>query len=254
MLTLISPAKTLKEDLEFKTPFHTIPDFLSEAETLVKVLKTYSPSKLMKLMDINPKLAELNAGLFNRWSLPFSQENAKAAVLMFNGEVYNGLKASTLTMKDLEYAQDHLRILSGLYGLIRPLDIIQPYRLEMGTSLKVGRKKDLYAFWVDKISENINLEITGHKEKVLLNLASNEYFAALNPKKINARILSCTFKEERNGKYQFVTIFGKKARGLMTRFIIRNKIDKSDDLKHFEEEGYFFNERISKEDEWVFTR
>jgi uncharacterized protein len=208
----------------------------------------------MKLMDINPKLAELNASRFNRWSLPFTQENAKAAILMFNGEVYNGLKANTLSLKELKYAQDHLRILSGIYGILRPLDIIQAYRLEMGTGLKVGRKKNLYAFWGDKITENINRELAGHKEKVLLNLASIEYFGALNLKKINARILSCTFKEERNGKFQFVTIFGKKARGLMTRFIIQNRIEKAGDLKHFEEEGYFFNDRLSKENEWVFTR
>jgi cytoplasmic iron level regulating protein YaaA (DUF328/UPF0246 family) len=254
MLTLISPAKTLNEKIRLQTPAISIPEFLPEAEILINVLKKYPPSKLMKLMDINPKLAELNAGRYHRWSLPFTPDNAKPALLMFNGEVYNGLKAATLSSKELEYSQKHLRILSGLYGIICPLDIIQAYRLEMGTKLKVARKKDLYAFWGDKITDTINRELADHKQKVLLNLASNEYFAAINPKKINARILSCTFKEERNGKYQFVTIFGKKARGLMTRFIIQSRIDKAEDLKHFEEEGYFFNERISKEDEWVFTR
>jgi uncharacterized protein len=254
MLVLISPAKTLKENFEFKTPTTSIPEFLPEAETLVNILKNYSPSKLMKLMDINPKLAELTASRFNSWSLPFEPGNAKPAILMFNGEVYNGLKASSLSVKELGYAQNHLRILSGLYGIIRPLDIMQAYRLEMGTKLKAGRKKDLYAFWGDKITDSINRELAKHKEKVLLNLASKEYFAAVNTKKINARILTCTFKEERNGKYQFVTIYGKKARGLMTRFILQYHIDHVEDLKHFEEEGYYFNERISKEDEWVFTR
>jgi len=254
MLTLISPAKTLKDDINPKVPAHTLPEYLTEAEMLVSVLKKFSPPKLMQLMDINPKLADLNALRFSQWKLPFDKSNAKPALLMFNGEVYNGLKASTLSQKELEYAQDHLRILSGLYGVIRPLDIIRAYRLEMGTSLKVGRKKDLYAFWGEKLTENLNRELSGHKEKVLLNLASNEYFAAINPKKINARILSCTFKEERNGKYQFITIYGKKARGLMARFIIQNRIDKAEDLKHFDEEGYFFNERMSGEAEWVFTR
>jgi cytoplasmic iron level regulating protein YaaA (DUF328/UPF0246 family) len=254
MLTLISPAKTLNEKISLNSPGFTTPEFLPEAEIILNNLKKYSPSKLMKLMDINPKLAELNAGRFQRWSVPFTTDNAKPALLMFNGEVYNGLKAATLSLKELEYTQKHLRILSGLYGIIRPLDIIQAYRLEMGTKLKLGRKKDLYAFWGNKITDSINRELAAHKQNVLLNLASNEYFAAVNTKNINARILSCTFKEERNGKYQFVTIFGKKARGLMTRFIIQNRIDKAEDLKHFEEEGYFFNERISKEDEWVFTR
>jgi cytoplasmic iron level regulating protein YaaA (DUF328/UPF0246 family) len=254
MLTIISPAKTLNEKISPKVPILSQPEFLSEAGILVNTLKKYSPAKLMKLMDINPGLANLNTGRYSKWSLPFEPGNAKPALLMFNGEVYNGLKASTLSSKELAYAQDHLRILSGLYGVLRPLDIIQAYRLEMGTGLKVGRKKDLYAFWGDKITENINRELAAQKEKVLLNLASVEYFQAINPKKINARILSCTFKEERNGKYQFVTIFGKKARGLMTRFIIQNRIESAENLKHFEEEGYYFNERISKENDWVFTR
>ena len=254
MLTIISPAKTLNEKVDQKTPLFSIPEYLSEAGLLVDILKKYSPAKLMQLMDINPKLAELNASRFNRWTIPFDPSNAKPAILMFNGEVYNGLKGATLSQKELEYAQNHLRILSGLYGILRPLDIIQAYRLEMGTTLKAGKKKDLYAFWGDKITNSLNRELDSHKEKVLLNLASNEYFEVINPKKINARILSCTFKEERNGKLQFITLYGKKARGLMTRFIIQNRIDKAEDLKHFEEEGYFFNERVSGGDDWVFTR
>lgn len=254
MLTLISPAKTLNEKIETGIPDYTIPEFLNEAEIIINLLKTFSTSRLMKLMDINPKLAELNALRFNRWSVPFQPDNAKPAVLVFNGEVYNGLRANTLKASDLKFAQDHLRILSGLYGILRPLDIIKAYRLEMGTNLKVGKIKDLYAFWGIKLTETLNRELSGHREKVILNLASKEYFAALNPKKLDARILTCTFKEERNGKYQFVTIFGKKARGLMSRFMIQNRIDKAEDLKHFDEEGYFFNERISTKEEWIFTR
>jgi hypothetical protein len=254
MLTIISPAKNLRENIESNAPVLTVPEFLTEAEILINILRKYSPSKVMRLMDINPGLAQLNAGRYSRWSLPHDSGSGKPAILMFNGEVYNGLKATSLTPGELEYAQHHLRILSGLYGVIRPLDIIRAYRLEMGTSLKVGRKKDLYAFWGDKITGCINRELTHHAEKVLLNLASKEYFAAINRKKINGRILSCTFKEERNSKYQFITIFGKKARGLMTRFIIRNRINDPENLKHFDEEGYFFNERISTENDWVFTR
>ncbi len=254
MIVIISPAKNLNINMDFDAPFTTIPEFLTEAESVVNILKTYSPKKIMKLMDINSKLGELNTLRFRDWLLPFKPGNSKPAILMFNGEVYNGLKANTLSSAELEYAQKHLRILSGLYGVLRPLDLMQPYRLEMGTKLKVGRKKDLYGFWGDKITESINRELSGHKEKVFLNLASREYFESLNPGKINGRVLSCTFKEERNGKYQFVTIFGKKARGLMTGFIIKNQIDEVENLKHFDEEGYYFNERISTEREWVFVR
>lgn len=254
MLILISPAKTLKENITKSVPERTFPDLLAEAEIIANVLKKYNPAKLQKLMDINRGLAELNADRFTRWTLPFTAENSWPALLMFNGEVYNGLKADTLSVKDLAYAQDHLRILSGLYGVLRPLDVIQAYRLEMGTKIKIGRKIDLYAFWGEKLTETINTELDKHKEKVLINLASTEYFNAINTKKIKSRILTCTFKEERNGKLQFITIYGKKARGLMTRFIIKNKIEKPDDLKHFEEEGYFYNDRASKENDWVFSR
>jgi uncharacterized protein len=254
MLIILSPAKTLKENFKRGKLDFTLPEFTAESEILVNTLRKYSPRKLMELMDINPKLAELNANRFSRWNPDFTPENSLPALLMFNGEVYNGLKASTLAKKDLVYAQNHLRILSGLYGVLRPLDLMKPYRLEMGTPLKVGRKKDLYSFWGDKITACLNRELEGQKEKVLLNLASNEYSDAVNLKKIKARVLTCTFKEERNGKLQFITLYGKKARGLMTRFIIENRIDKAEDLKHFDLEGYFFNERMSKRDEWMFCR
>jgi uncharacterized protein len=254
MLIILSPAKTLKENFKPGKLDLTLPEFPAEAETLVKTLRKYSPRKLMELMDINPKLAGLNASRFSRWNSDFTPENSLPALLMFNGEVYNGLKASTLAKKDLVYAQNHLRILSGLYGVLRPLDLMKPYRLEMGTPLKVGRKKDLYSFWGDKLTACLNRELEGHKEKVLLNLASNEYSDAVNFKKIKARVLTCTFKEDRNGKLQFITLYGKKARGLMTRFIIKNRIDKAEDLKHFDLEGYFFNERMSRGDDWMFSR
>ncbi|MCB8998952.1 MAG: peroxide stress protein YaaA [Bacteroidales bacterium] len=254
MLILLSPAKTLNENFDYSSDLYSLPDFLSESEILVNKLKTFSAKKLTGLMNINPKLAELNAGRFAHWSLPFEPGIAKPALLMFNGEVYNGLKASSLSEMDLQYAQNHLRILSGLYGILRPLDIIKAYRLEMGTKLKPGRKKDLYHFWGDKITDKINEELSSHNSRVLLNLASAEYFKAVKTDRVKARIISCNFKEEVNGQYKFVTVFGKKARGLMARFIIQNRIDNAEDIKHFEEEGYFYNDRLSSENEWLFTR
>ncbi len=254
MLIILSPAKTLKENITPGMLEHTVPEYLTEAELLVNTLKKYSPRRLMNLMDINPKLAELTATRYSRWNSDFNPGNALPAILMFNGEVYNGLKASTLGRKELEYAQDHLRILSGLYGILRPLDLIKAYRLEMGIPLKQGRKKDLYAYWGNRLTDSLNRELTGHKEKVLLNLASNEYSDAVNFNKIKGKVITCHFKEERDGKLQFITLYGKKARGLMTRFILENRIDKAEDIKHFDAEGYFFNDRMSTEDEWMFSR
>ncbi|MCF8380192.1 MAG: peroxide stress protein YaaA [Bacteroidales bacterium] len=254
MITIISPSKTLNENPELITQDYTLPDFLVEAGILVEKLRKYSPKKLQKLMNINPKLAELNASRFIEWDMDFTQENANRAVLMFNGEVFNGLQAMTLNEEDLRFAQDHMRILSGLYGVLRPLDLMKPYRLEMGTNISIQRKKNLYQFWGDKLSQKLNEELERHDEKILLNLASDEYFDAINPKMLKAKIIKCQFKEERNGKLQFVTIFGKKARGLMLRFIIENRIDNYEDLKAFDLEGYYFNSNYSSEDMWIFSR
>jgi len=254
MLIIISPSKNLNEIPDRIISKYTLPGFLKESEILISKLRSYSPEKLAKLMNINRRLSELNVNRYHAWSPEFTIENSFPSLLMFSGEVFNGLKARTLNDKELNYAQDHLRILSGLYGILRPLDLMKPYRLEMGSDLKVGKAENLYSFWEDKITNAINLELKNQKQKVLVNLASDEYFKVIKTDKIKCRIVSCMFKESVGDKYKFITIYGKKARGLMTRFIIQNRIDKVEDLKHFEEEGYFYNDRLSKEDYLVFTR
>jgi len=254
MILLISPAKTLYEKSPIQFDHHSIPHFLPEAEKIVSVMKKKKPAQLARLMDISPKLAELNFRRFQEWSLPFSPENSWQAVLMFNGDVYHGLKAETFTNTEFATAQDHLRILSGVYGLLKPLDLIQPYRLEMGTAIGIARKKNLYEFWKTKITSNLNQEMAETGQKELINLASNEYFGAIDTKKIKARIITPSFKEHQNGQYQMISFFAKKARGLMSRFIIQNKITEPEEIKAFDLEGYFYNNQLSKNDNWVFTR
>ncbi len=254
MITVLSPSKTLNENPELITKEYSIPEFLERSEVLVEKLREFSPSEMGKLMEINPKLSEVNVERYLQWKLPFDTTNSDRALLMFKGEVFNGLKAETLNEDDLLYAQDHIRILSGLYGILKPLDLMQPYRLEMGTRLEIDHWKNLYDYWDHRITEKINGEMESQDEKVLLNLASDEYFKVLDPAKIDARILKCQFKEERDGKLKFITIYGKKARGLMTRFIIQNKIDRAEDLKAFDLDGYHYNEEHSSDDTWMFSR
>jgi len=254
MVIVISPAKTLNFDIQPQTEIFSQPDFTNESAGLIEVLRKYSPSRLQKLMSINSNLAQLNASRFMDWTLPFSPENAKQAILVFKGEVYNGLKADTLTESDLEYSQNHLRILSGLYGALRPLDLMQPYRLEMGTKLKVKTKKDLYQYWGLKLTEHVNALMESTNQKYLINLASNEYFKSLDPKKLKAEIITPTFKDYKNGTYKFLTVYGKKARGMMARFIIKNRIEEVEKLKLFEEDGYYYNDQLSQGNNWVFTR
>ncbi|MFW5819967.1 MAG: peroxide stress protein YaaA [Bacteroidota bacterium] len=254
MITLLSPSKSLNENPGLITKEYSIPEFLDRSAVLVEILREFTPSEMGKLMDINPKLSEINVERYLKWKLPFETTNSDRALLMFKGEVFNGLKAETLNEDDLLYAQDHIRVLSGLYGILKPLDLMQPYRLEMGTKLEVDHWKNLYEYWNDRITEKINDEMKSQDEKVLLNLASDEYFKVLNPTKIDARILKCQFKEEREGKLKFITIYGKKARGLMTRFIIQNKIDRAEDLKAFDLDGYYYNEEHSSHDTWMFSR
>ncbi|MBE0640375.1 MAG: peroxide stress protein YaaA [Bacteroidales bacterium] len=254
MLILLSPAKTLNFNIKPQTQSYTQPVFAEKSAELVIVLKRFSPSILQKLMSINPKLAELNVQRYLDWSLPFTPDNARQALLVFNGEVYNGLKAGTLTPDELDYAQNHLLILSGLYGALRPLDLIQPYRLEMGTKLKIGRKNDLYAFWGDQITGFINETLKNTGQKYVINLASDEYFDVIRTEKLNAEIITPQFKDFSNGSYKFITVFGKKARGMMARFIIQKKVEEVEQLKLFDEEGYYFNENLSKGNTWVFTR
>lgn len=254
MIVVISPAKSLHNHCPI--PFETFSqlDFLPEAEKVVSVLKKKKPAQLAHLMDISAKLAELNHQRFQAWSLPFTPENSWPAVLMFNGDVYHSLKAETFSVSEFETAQKQLRILSGVYGLLKPLDLIQPYRLEMGTNVSIAGKKNLYDFWKAKITAKLNQEFSETGKKVLVNLASNEYFSAIDTKKLKARIITPSFKEHKNGQFQMVSFFAKRARGLMSRFIIQNNISDPEEMKAFDLEGYFFNNGLSKGDNWVFTR
>ena len=253
MIIIISPAKTLdfsKQDILDK---YTLPVFLDHSKILMDELRKFSPAEIMKLMKVSSKLAYLNYGRYQDWQLPFSPKNSKQALLAFKGEVYTGINVDSYNKEDINYAQKHLRILSGLYGFLRPLDLIQAYRLEMGTSFKTKKWTDLYEFWGNKITDILNEEFNS-KSDVLINLASNEYFRAIKKDLIKADIITPVFKEYKNGTYKFLSVYGKKARGLMTSYIIKNKISDHEKLKLFDIDGYYFNDRLSRENEWVFTR
>jgi cytoplasmic iron level regulating protein YaaA (DUF328/UPF0246 family) len=254
MLLLISPAKTL----DFENPAHTKKfsqaDFLDRSQVLIEQLQALNPEDISGLMKISPKLGELNHQRFMNWQLPFSPDNAKAAVLAFRGDVYTGLNADSFSASDFTFAQQHLRILSGLYGLLRPLDLIQPYRLEMGTKFENKAGKNLYQFWDTTITEAVNHHLAEIKSQVLVNLASNEYFSAIKPKALAADIITPTFKDFKNGKYKIISFYAKKARGLMASYVIKNRIKHVDDLKQFNSEGYYFCPEQSTAREWVFLR
>jgi cytoplasmic iron level regulating protein YaaA (DUF328/UPF0246 family) len=250
---LISPAKTLDYDAAPVTQFYTQPRYLEDSAELIKQLQQLSAQDIASLMSLSDKLAGLNMARFQSWAPPFDMENAKQAVLAFRGDVYTGLDADTMTEADFEFAQQHLRILSGLYGVLRPLDLMQAYRLEMGTKFSNSRGKDLYAFWGAKLRESIEAE-PALEDGVLINLASNEYFKATQAKKLSARVITPQFKDWKNGQYKMISFYAKKARGLMARFIIDNRIDKVDELKSFDREGYQYSAELSDGDNWVFTR
>lgn len=254
MLTVISPAKTLDFETPPQAPMFTLPDFLDDSAELIDELREFEPYQLSDLMGISPKLADLNSNRYHNWSLPFTADNAKQAVLAFKGDVYTGLDADNLSPDDLEYAQQHLRILSGLYGVLKPLDLMQPYRLEMGTKLNNRRGKNLYAFWDNRINQALGRELAGQDNPVLVNLASNEYFKSVRADKLAARIVTPVFKEERNGQLKLISFSAKKARGLMARYIIRNRLSDLEDLKDFDLEGYCYNGALSTPDSPVFTR
>jgi uncharacterized protein len=254
MIIVISPAKSLDFETPSKISDYTIPELLKESEKLIGRLKSMSPKQLSALMDISADLGELNFKRYQEWQTPFTPENAKQAVLAFNGDVYQGLNAATLSEDKLLLAQTKLRILSGLYGVLKPLDLIQPYRLEMGTKLKYYKSKDLYAFWNPLITKKINESVAESGSGVLINLASNEYFKSIDRKKLKAEIVTPDFKDFKNGSYKMISFFAKRARGLMTRFILENNITNHADLLAFNSEGYAFNPRISKSGNPVFTR
>ena len=208
----------------------------------------------MELMQVSQKIAELNVERFNQWKLPFSTENAKQAVLAFKGDVYTGLDAPALSENRLAYAQSHLRILSGLYGLLRPLDLMQPYRLEMGLKLTTKKGENLYQFWGEKITDALNVLLAKQDEPVLINLASNEYFKSVQKKNLDGRLITPEFKDWKNGKYKMISFFAKKARGLMVRYAIDHNIQKAEVLQNFDYDGYHFNLELSRADKWVFSR
>lgn len=254
MIIVISPAKTLDYGEQCLTKKSTQPEFLAHSEELIAKLRTLKEAKLAELMHISDKLAKLNAERYQSWSQPFSPDNAKQALLAFKGDVYTGFELDHWKAADFDYAQKHLRILSGLYGVLRPLDLMQPYRLEMGTSLQTKRGKNLYAFWGSIITEALNKALKESKSKVLVNLASNEYFSSIMPAKLNAEIVVPVFKDEKNGKYKIISFFAKKARGMMSDFILRHRIKKPGDLRGFDTAGYAFDEAGSTDEELVFLR
>ena len=252
MLVLLSPAKKLNEEQQ-SLDACTNPIFIDDSEKLIKVLRKYSSKKLGKLMNISPALSDLNVERYLKWDIDHTT-NVNPAVLTFNGEVYTGLDAKSFNKKDKEYAQNNLRILSGLYGLLKPYDLVHPYRLEMGSKLKIGRKNNLYEFWGDKIVDEINNSVKEQKEDVLVNLASNEYFKSVNKKKLSATVVTPVFKDFNNGVYKTVMVYAKKARGMMAAYIINNRIEKVEDLIGFDTAGYCYNKEISTETEMVFYR
>lgn len=254
MLLILSPAKSLDYETKPHCNFSSEYRFIDESKKLVDVLKNFKPDELENLMGISSKLSELNYNRFQSWIFPFEKENSKQALFAFKGDVYSGLDAYSLNNEDIEFAQNSLRILSGLYGLLRPLDLILPYRLEMSTKLKVNEYKNLYEFWENKIGALLNNDLEENNHKVLLNLASNEYFKSIVKKNIKTPIISPEFKNYKNGQYKTISIYAKKARGLMTRFIIKNNISNPEDLKAFDLDGYYFNNQLSSDLKPVFTR
>lgn len=253
MIILISPAKTLDlnpSDLKL----HSTPRMLADSEKLVKVLKKKSKNSLKKLMKVSDNIATLNVERFQNYQTPFTPDNSKQAVLAFKGDVYLGLDASSFEEEDFNFAQTHLRILSGLYGLLKPLDLMQAYRLEMGTSLKTGRKKNLYEFWDAKITDLINKDLAETAQEIILNLASQEYFHAVKPAKLKGRLVTVNFKEDRNGVFKVISFNAKKARGSMARQIIKNQILDIEAIKGLNVDDYIYNPELSEGDNLVFTK
>ncbi len=254
MLAILSPAKTLDFTTPAQSKKHSTGDFLKDSSYLIKELRKYSPTELAALMNISSKLGDQNFQRYADWHLPFDRSNAKQAVLAFKGDVYLGLEAWTLDQRDLNWAQKHLRILSGLYGVLRPLDLRQPYRLEMGTSLHTAAGQNLYEFWGDRLSTAIDAALDEQPNRILVNLASREYSQALKLDRIDGRIITPTFKDLKQGRYKFLSFFAKKARGAMAKYLVKNRIRSVKALKNFDGLGYRFSQELSNGDDWVFLR
>ncbi|WP_052283137.1 peroxide stress protein YaaA [Kluyvera genomosp. 1] len=254
MLILISPAKTLDYQSPLATTRYTQPALLEYSQQLIGVARKLSAPQIKALMGISDKLADLNATRFHDWHPDFTPENARQAILAFKGDVYTGLQAETFSEADFDFAQKHLRMLSGLYGVLRPLDLMQPYRLEMGIRLENPRGKDLYQFWGEEITQTLNAALAAQGDDIVVNLASDEYFRSVKPKVLKGQLIKPVFLDEKNGKFKVISFYAKKARGLMSRFIIENRLTKPEQLTGFNSEGYFFDPESSSNDELVFKR
>ncbi|WP_150301242.1 peroxide stress protein YaaA [Pseudomonas profundi] len=254
MLMVISPAKTLDYETPPSTERHTLPRHLEHSKELIEILQDKSVQDIAKLMKLSDKLAALNVARYGSWSETFTTENSKQALLAFKGDVYTGLAAEDFSEADFDFAQKHLRMLSGLYGTLRPLDLMQPYRLEMGTKLANPRGKDLYAFWDERISESLNQALAEQGDDILLNLASQEYFGAVKPRALKARVIDTVFKDRKNGEYKIISFYAKKARGLMARYVIKERVTDPEGLKDFDLDGYRFNSASSSANKLVFLR
>jgi len=252
-VTIISPAKKLDYSPVEKNLDSTIPSLLEHSNELVKDLKSLNPQEVSSLMSLSDKLGALNYERFQEWETPFTKSNSKQAILAFKGDVYQGLDAESLSETELIWAQKHVRILSGLYGILKPMDLMQPYRLEMGTKFATKRGQNLYDFWNSIITEELNKQFSSDNTN-LLNLASNEYFKSINVSELKANVISPVFMDKKNGKYKIISFFAKKARGLMTRYVIKNRIEDITDIQNFEDGGYCFNEAMSEDNKPVFCR
>jgi cytoplasmic iron level regulating protein YaaA (DUF328/UPF0246 family) len=254
MLIVLSPAKTLDYDSPVRTQKATMPEFLERSGELIDDIRRLQPDDLRELMGISEPLAELNHQRFMNWGEPFTHDNARQSLLAFNGDVYAGLDALSMKAADLTYAQKHLRILSGLYGVLRPLDLMQPYRLEMGLNFANRGGKNLYEFWGSDVSDSINSALRKSGTPILVNLASNEYFRAVQAKRLEGEVITPIFKDLKNGKYKVISFFAKKARGQMARFIIDERLEDVEGIKRFRTDGYKFSKAQSTAHDWVFTR
>jgi uncharacterized protein len=255
MIFLLSPAKSL--DYETPVPPELMahkPLFMRPAGQLIGILRTKTPAQIATLMDLSDKLSALNVARYQAWKPTATAKNAKQAILAFNGDVYDGLQAKNLSVEQLTWADEHLCILSGLYGALRPLDLLQPYRLEMGTALPNANGKNLYEFWDDTVSNHINKLQKADKEPIVINLASQEYFKVVNKKTLKARVIECVFEERKNGTYKVISFMAKKARGMMARYAIERQIAEPEKLKAFKTDGYAFAKAASTDDRWVFRR
>ncbi len=254
MLVIISPAKTLDYDSPLATKRFTQPELLNKSKQLINICRELTPAQIASLMSISDKLAGLNAARFSEWQPTFTPDNARQALLAFKGDVYTGLQAQDFNEADFDFAQQHLRMLSGLYGVLRPLDLMMPYRLEMGIKLENPKGKDLYSFWGDQITKKLNEALEQQGDDVVVNLASDEYFKAVKPAKLHGSLIKPVFLDEKNGKFKVISFYAKKARGLMSRFIIKNRLTRSEQLADFNLEGYAFDEAASQGNELVFKR